>query len=157
MHPRSLLQQQRAASFHAGRLQARRAALRRRLACRAAGKQPEGSLAGDSLKAARSLAKDQDGAYPEYETEPDTELLPKRKPGNFPSVRPQTTVQKALSGTPPLALGCCALARRKLSAGMAAAVVGLDGGDKPPVAEGVAWDPLRDGPLRYCGYANECG
>ena len=24
-------------------------------------------------------------------------------------------------------------------------------------AEEAEYDPLRDGPLRYCGYANECG
>ena len=191
MLPRTALHRRQCTAWqldlHAQRLQARRAALRQKLACQASSKQQEGALAGDSLKGAsgrlwetlisraeergraceragtestagclavcvracactchtglqtqqascagaRSVGKED--SYPEYETDADTELLPKRKPGNFPSVRPRTHVQKAL------------------------AAVRLDGGDQPDVSEGVAFDPLRDGPLRYCGYANECG
>ena len=58
---------------------------------------------------------------------------PSASPATSPLCGRVTTVQKALS------------------------VVGLAGSDKPETAEGVPWDPLRDGPLRYCGYANECG
>ena len=117
-------------------LQVRRAALRQKLACRAT--QPDqkiGKLASDSLGDRQSNGN---GSYPEYETEPDTELLPKRQPGNFPSVSPRTNVQKALT-----------VISENLIPGLA--------GENQPAKDGVAFDPLRDGPLRYLGYANECG
>ena len=120
-------------------LQARRAALRHSLACRAAkpGQKVE-QLASDSLGSPQNGSSQNGSRYPDYETEPDTELLPKRQPGNFPSVRPRTNVQKALT-----------VISENLIPGIA--------GENQPEKDGVAFDPLRDGPLRYLGYANECG
>ena len=115
-------------------LQARRAALRQKLACRATKPdQKIEQLASDSLSSPQNGSR-----YPDYETDPDTELLPKRQPGNFPSVRPRTHVQKALS-----------VISENIIPGIA--------GENQPEKDGVAFDPLRDGPLRYLGYANEIG
>ena len=120
-------------SPHLCSLYSRRAALRQKLACRAT--RPDQEI--DKL-ASDSRGSPQDNSYPDYETEPDTELLPKRQPGNFPSVRPRTNVQKALT-----------VISENLLPGIA--------GENQPEKDGVAFDPLRDGPLRYLGYANECG
>lgn len=81
------------------------------------------------------------GVYPDFEKEvPGEALFPKREPGAFPHIRPKTHVAQALSSISDALPGSFSL-------------------DTPatPLSEGEVYDPLRDGPLRYLGYANECG
>lgn len=69
--------------------------------------------------------------YPHEDASKDEGFFPRREPGAFPSAKVK---------------GFWGKAKDKL-------------GFTAPDAEstGVEWDPLRDGPLRYLGYANECG
>lgn len=102
----------------------------------------EATKAPDAFAAPESRAeRASDSAYPPFESdETAPTLFPKRQPGAFPDVRPVTTVSRALTAISEALPGDLRL-------------------DVPavPVAEGEVYDPLRDGPLRYCGYANECG
>ena len=76
--------------------------------------------------------------YPQYEEEEGAkELFPRRQPGAFPNIKvSRSGLQAALTRLQTLAAA-------------------------PPAEMGgtaeAAFDPLRDGPLRYLGYANECG
>ena len=80
--------------------------------------------------------------YPGFEAEDEDGegLFPKRQPGSFPVIRPRTHVASGLSAISDTLPGDLRL-------------------DTPatPVEPGQWFDPLRDGPLRYLGYANECG
>ena len=79
-------------------------------------------------------------SYPEYEeTTAQDGLLPKRQPGQFPAVKSDSLGQRL----------------RKLP--VAGQVVDSLMGTNVALEEGAVFDPLRDGPLRYLGYANECG
>ena len=79
-------------------------------------------------------------SYPEYEeTTAQDGLLPKRQPGQFPGVKSASIAQRL----------------RKLP--VAGQLVDSLMGTNVELAEGAVFDPLRDGPLRYLGYANECG
>ncbi len=79
-------------------------------------------------------------SYPAYEeTTAQDGLLPKRQPGGFPGVKSDSLGQRI----------------RKLP--VAGQVVDSLMGTNVKLEEGVVFDPLRDGPLRYLGYANECG
>lgn len=71
--------------------------------------------------------------YPQEEASPDEGFFPRRQPGSFPAVRVRGFWDKA-----------------KDKLGFAA--TDADEDTLTP-----AFDPLRDGPLRYLGYANECG
>ena len=76
--------------------------------------------------------------YPQYEEEEGAkELFPRRQPGAFPNIKVSRSGLQA------------ALTRLQTLAAAPPAEVG-------GTAE-AAFDPLRDGPLRYLGYANECG
>lgn len=70
--------------------------------------------------------------YPHEDSSKDEDFFPRRDPGAFPDVKVR---------------GFWGKAKDKL------------GFTAPEEAEStaIAFDPLRDGPLRYLGYANECG
>lgn len=74
---------------------------------------------------------DQD-RYPHEDSSKDDGFFPRREPGAFPAVRVK---------------GFWGKAKDKL--GFTAA--------EEAESTGIDFDPLRDGPLRYLGYANECG
>ncbi|KAK9864786.1 hypothetical protein WJX84_000268 [Apatococcus fuscideae] len=79
-------------------------------------------------------------SYPAYEeTTAQDGFLPKRQPGQFPDVRSDSLRSRL----------------RKLP--VAEQVLDSLLGTNVALAEGAVFDPLRDGPLRYLGYANECG
>lgn len=92
--------------------------------------------------AAPEKRADCEEVYPAFESDAEDgqTLFPKRQPGSFPSVRPKTHVAKGLSAISDSLPGELRL-------------------DLPavPLESGAEFDPLRDGPLRYLGYANECG
>ncbi|KAK9815841.1 hypothetical protein WJX72_010606 [[Myrmecia] bisecta] len=75
-----------------------------------------------------------DDGFPEFEDSSwdAGELLPKRQPGSFPSTEVRS---RGLLGQFNVALGS----------------------EEKVDENGQPFDPLRDGPLRYLGYANECG
>lgn len=77
-------------------------------------------------------------------------IFPKRQPGQYPSV----AVRKSLRQRFVSAVGLeGVLGRDSVEAVQANPVKAMVAAD----AEAAEYDPLRDGPLRYCGYANECG
>ena len=79
-------------------------------------------------------------SYPGYEeTTAQDGFLPKRQPGQFPDVR-SDSLRSRLRKMP--------VAEQVLDSLL---------GTNVDLAEGTVFDPLRDGPLRYLGYANECG
>lgn len=71
--------------------------------------------------------------YPHEEAAPDEGFFPRREPGKFPNVRVKGLWDKA---------------KDKL---------GFTSTDAEADTLTPAFDPLRDGPLRYLGYSNECG
>lgn len=94
---------------------------------------------------AKAKAGRSDDEYPteQIDASADDGLFPRRQPGAFPAVVVRPTLRSRL-----------------------ASAVGLEDtlGGRAEIAEtaatdekSTAYDPLRDGPLRYCGYANECG
>ncbi|KAK9796970.1 hypothetical protein WJX73_002036 [Symbiochloris irregularis] len=91
--------------------------------------------------AAPEKRADCEEVYPAFESEAGDgqSLFPKRQPGSFPSVRPKTHVAKGLS-----AISDSLPGELRIDLGA-------------PLESGAEFDPLRDGPLRYLGYANECG
>lgn len=70
--------------------------------------------------------------YPHEDSLKDEGFFPRREPGAFPEVQVK---------------GFWGKAKDKL---------GFAAPDEPE-STGTEFDPLRDGPLRYLGYANECG
>ncbi|KAL0044872.1 hypothetical protein WJX82_000746 [Trebouxia sp. C0006] len=84
-----------------------------------------------SKKPAQQADCEQD-RYPHEDASKDDGFFPRRQPGTFPEVKVKNFWSKA---------------KDKL------------GFTAPEEAEstGIEFDPLRDGPLRYLGYANECG
>lgn len=79
--------------------------------------------------------------YP-YEKSVPGEFLPVREPGNFPDV----AINEPSNGAATIAAKPTPVnTLTSLQAGAELA------------AEGQLYDPLRDGPLRYLGYTNECG
>lgn len=75
--------------------------------------------------------------YPKYEdTKSDAEFLPKRQPGSFPNLSANIDWQTAAIESESAIVQPVEAATEAVAA---------------------AYDPLRDGPLRYLGYANECG
>jgi len=80
--------------------------------------------------------KTEQDMYPKYEdSTEDEDFLPKRQPGSFPNIGSD----RQASGN-----GSQGSAAVPVEAAIAAVEVAV-------------YDPLRDGPLRYLGYANECG
>ncbi|KAL3145666.1 hypothetical protein ABBQ32_003201 [Trebouxia sp. C0010 RCD-2024] len=79
----------------------------------------------------RSADCDKD-RYPHEDSSQDDDFFPRRDPGSFPAVKVSGFWGKAKDK-----LGFTAPAEADSTA--------------------VEFDPLRDGPLRYLGYANECG
>lgn len=79
-------------------------------------------------------------SYPAFEENTAQDgFLPKRQPGQFPGVR-SDSLRSRLRKMP--------VAEQVLDSLL---------GTNVTLAEGQVFDPLRDGPLRYLGYANECG
>ena len=85
-----------------------------------------------SKKPSRPVDCEQD-RYPYEEASPDEGFFPRREPGKFPSVR---------------VMGFWDKAKGKL---------GFIPSDAEEDLLAPGFDPLRDGPLRYLGYSNECG
>lgn len=104
-------------------------------------KTTEQSKAPEAFAAPEKRAESEE-VYPAFESDAGDgqTLFPKRQPGSFPSVRPRTHVAKGLSAISDTLPGELRL--------------DLPGTSFESEAE---FDPLRDGPLRYLGYANECG
>ena len=101
------------------------------------GPQPRGGSPRARHVDAKDASCDEADLYPRFEEDGGVgELLPKRDPGSFPAVR----VRKGLGATLNSILTASGDAYAPSSA-----------------VEEVLYDPLRDGPLRYLGYANECG
>ena len=100
----------------------------RRCSCRVQAVQ---SSQQSSKKPAQQADCEQD-RYPHEDASKDDGFFPRRQPGTFPEVKVKNFWSKA---------------KDKL------------GFTAPEEAEstGIEFDPLRDGPLRYLGYANECG
>lgn len=76
----------------------------------------------------------------------DSGYFPRREPGEFPAA----STSKGLASRLKTAVGLDGIL------GEQAEVVGSPQ-SKEAEGEAPAYDPLRDGPLRYCGYANELG
>jgi fission process protein 1 len=75
--------------------------------------------------------------YPKYETSAeDDDFLPKRKPGDFADV---------------------SHSEHKASSNGSHSSVAVPAAAATEASGAAEYDPLRDGPLRYLGYANECG
>ena len=132
--------------WHAAQTPARQASTQRRVVKCAVSKpsqtaQQSKQVVPDAFVAPEQRADCAQNIFPDFESDTDDPVLfPKRQPGAFPSIRPKTHVARALSAISDSIPGSFSL-------------------DTPasPVAEGEVYDPLRDGPLRYLGYANECG
>jgi len=108
--------------------------------------QPQG---GRNIQAARAGRTD-DFPNESLEFNPEDGIFPKRQPGQYPSV----AVRKSLRQRFVSAVGLeGVLGRDSVEAVQANPVKAMVAAD----AEAAEYDPLRDGPLRYCGYANECG
>ena len=70
--------------------------------------------------------------YPHEDSSQDDGFFPRRQPGAFPNVKVKSFWGKA---------------KDKL---------GFTASEEAETT-GIEFDPLRDGPLRYLGYSNECG
>jgi hypothetical protein len=100
----------------------------RRCSCRVQAVQ---SSQQSSKKPAQQADCGQD-RYPHEDASKDDGFFPRREPGAFPEVKVKNFWSKA-----------------KDKLGFTAS--------EEAESTGIEFDPLRDGPLRYLGYANECG